>query len=274
MEKRITKAEFMTALLEICKNEGWEYKKNYKAEGWSADILISIGDSRFAFSAYSSTKKAEEPLSLMERDGVKGFGLILSPWDNNILKSPCFCLRRLENTIEVTVAKTGLPLASFMKKAMEGKIVRFTKKKITDVDVIFEQIDCWRCHIPYFIFYVRYLVDEKGVRYDDNETDFEYCGNDVPNLQFGTEIVELVKRYINEHPEKNILMGEVKERYSNTTKENYMSFGCPKCDGIFGDFYLRDLTCSLMYVTDEDRMNRIQLKTPFEISVNDWTIEN
>jgi hypothetical protein len=156
----------MTALIEACEKEGWEYKKHYKAEDWTADILISIGGSRFAFSAYKSAKKASEPLSLMERDGVKGFGLLLSSWDDSIPKTPCFSLSRFENTIEVTIAKTKLPLASFIKKTVEDKIKHLTKVQITAVDVMFEQIKCWRCHQPHFIFYTRYLVDGSGSRHD------------------------------------------------------------------------------------------------------------
>ena len=272
MEKNITKAEFMTALLEICKNEGWDYKKNYKAEGWNADILISIGDSRFAFSAYGSTKKAAESLPQIEHAGVKGFGLLLSPWDNKVLQLPCFCLHRFENTIEVTVSKTRLPLASFIKKAMEGKIEHLTKATITAVDVIFEEIECWHCHQPHFVFYTRYMVDETGARHHEYDpTWVDDC--DIPNLRFGEEILELVKQYIANHPEKGIVMGEVKERHSKTVDDNYMSFGCPHCDSIYGEWFLNDLELALMYVTDEDRMNRIQLKTPFEISLSDWLVK-
>ena len=274
-EQPITKKEFMTALLEICEGEGWDYKKYYKTDSWKTDLLITIGNQRIAFSAFNSVKNAAKLLPLIEQDGVKCYGLILSPKTEETLNFSCFSLHRNENVLEASVAKTKLPFDTFVKKAVEDKIVHLTKAKITDVDVIFEQIKCCRCNEPHFIFYTRYLVDENGTRYDENDSDWEYSddGNfNVPNLQFGDEILELVKQYIAELPEKNIVMGEIKERYSNTRKESYMSFGCPNCDTIFGDFYLKDLTYNLIYVTDEDRMNRIKLKTPFEIQVNDWII--
>jgi hypothetical protein len=177
--------------------------------------------------------------------------------------------------LEASVAKTKLPFDTFVKKAVEDKIVHLTTAKITAVDVIFEQIECWHCHKPHFVFYTRYLVDENGTRYDDDDFDNECIENNelnIPNLQFGNEILELVKKYINEHPEKNIIMGEVKERYSKTSNQSYISFGCPNCDAIVGDWFLNDLEMSLIYETDENRMNRIQLMTPFEIPVNDWII--
>lgn len=276
VEKNISKTDFMTALVKTCEKEGWEYKEHYKAEDWNADILISIRDSRFAFSSYKSAEKAKEPLSLMERDGVKGFGLLLSSWDDNIPKIPCFCLNRFENTIEVTVAKTKLPLASFIKKAVEGKIEHLTKVKITAVDIMFEQIECWHCQQPHFVFYTRYLVDEAGIRRDRTEPswvdDWDNEFN-IPDLLFGDEILELVKQFIANHPEKGILMGEVKERHSKTMEQSYLSFGCPNCDAIVGGHYLSELEMELIYETDEKKMNRIQLKTSFEIPVNDWLVK-
>ena len=274
-EQPITKKEFMAALLEICESEGWDYKKYYKTTTWKTDLLITIGNQRIAFSAYNSAKNAAKSLPLIEQDGVKIFGLVLSPKKDDTLNFGCFNLHRNGNALEATIAKTKLPFDSFVKKAVKDKVIHITKAKITAVDVIFEQIECWHCHKPHFVFYTRYLVDENGTRYDDDDFDIECNENNelnIPNLQFGDEILELVKKYIDEHPEKNIVMGEVKKRYSNTSKESYMSFGCPDCDSIYGDVYLRDLTYSLIYVSDEDRMNRIQLKTPFEIPVNDWII--
>ena len=274
-EQSISKKEFMTALLEICESEGWDYKKYYKTDSWKADLLITMGDQRIAFSAFNSVKNAAKLLPLIEQDGVKSYGLILSPKKDEALNFCCFSLHRNKNVLEASIAKNKLPFETFVKKAVEGKIIHVTKTTITDVDVIFEQIECWNCHEPHYVFYTRYLVDENGTRHDESDPDWENSDDrnfDVPDLRFGDEILELVKQYIAEHPEKNIVMGEVKERYSNTSKESYMSFGCPECDSIYGDFYLRDLTCRLIYVTDEDRMNRIQLKTPFEIPVNDWLI--
>jgi hypothetical protein len=120
------------------------------------------------------------------------------------------------------------------------------------------------------------MVDETGTRHDENDSTWVYgtdINSNIPDLCFGTEILELVKQYIANHPEKGIVMGEVKERYSKTVNDSYMSFGCPNCDSIFGEWYLRDLEIDLMHETDEKKMNRIQLKTPFEISLSDWLVK-
>ena len=269
-EQPISKTEFMAAILEICEVKGWKYKKYYKAENWKADILISTNNQSIAISIYKSIAEAKKSLPPIERDGVKIYGLILSPKIDDISEIACFSLHRNENSMDVTIANNKTDLTSFLKKGLEGKIEHLTSSKITAIDVIFEQIDCWRCHKQHFIPFVRYLVSEKGLKHDYAEIDYK----DIPDLRFGDDFLEIVQKYILEHPQKGYVMGEVKPRHSQTLDEDYMSYGCPECNAIVGDFYLNDLEANLMYETDENRMDRIHLKTPFEIPVTDWLIKD
>lgn len=273
-EQPITKTEFIATILEICETEGWMYEKYYKAENWKADILVSTNNQRIAISAYKSTTEAKKSLSPIDQDGVKKYGLILSPKTDDIAEIACFSLHRNENTMEVTIANNKIPFATFLKKGLEDKIEHLTKAKITALDVIFEPVECWYCHETHFVPLVRHLVDEKGTRVEIDNNNSEQSTTNIPDLCFGADFLDIVKWYIENHPEKNIVMGEVKERYSNNQKKNYMSYGCPKCDSILGDWYLKDLKIHLIYKTDESLMNRIQLKTPFEIPVNDWVIRD
>ena len=268
-ERSISKTEFMTAVLQICENEGWKYKKYYKVNAWKADILISAESQNIAISAFSSASAVAKSMP-QGLEGVKWYGLILSPKKDTVSSLPCFSLHRNEDAVHVVIAENNVSLESFIKKALENKIVHLTKAKITAVDVLFEQVECYFCHEPHFIHYVRYLIDEKGKKRDLAYVD-DY---DLPDLRFGEEILDVIKYYIDSHPEKGIVMGEVKKRYSRTMEQSYMSFGCPKCDGILGDFYLNDLEACLIYETDEKKMNRIQLKTPFEVKVNEWIVKD
>ena len=273
-EQPITKTEFMAAILEICEVEGWKYKKNYKAENWKADILISTDNQSIAISTYKSTSEAKKSMPPIEQDGIKIYGLTLSPKIDDIAEIACFSLHRNENAMVVTIANSKIPLVTFLKKGLEDKIEHLTKAKITAVDVIFEQYNCWRCHKPHSIPFVRYLVNEKGTRVKDDNHYSEQSKINIPDLRFGKDFLDIVKSYIENHPEKGFVMGEVKPRHSKTKNEEYMSFGCPECDAIVGDFYLNDLEMDLIYVTDENKMDRIQLKTPFEIPINDWVIKD
>ncbi|MBQ3720271.1 MAG: HNH endonuclease [Fibrobacter sp.] len=267
----VTKTEYMKAFVRLCENEGWEYEKYYKGEGWQADILISMNNRRFAFSACKLIQSANKSLPLVEQDGITAYGLFLAPKGVGNATISCSCLHRNEETKDVAVSEKELPLDTLVKKAVEGKIIHETRKKIVAVDMLFPEINCWHCKTPHNVFYARYLVDENGKKHDCAHVD----ERNIPNLQFGTEILELVKRYIDEHPDKGIVMGDVKERYSKSVDERYMSFGCPKCDAMVGEFFLHhEMEPVWIYETDEKLMNRIQLKTPFEIPVNDLMIKD
>jgi hypothetical protein len=46
-------------------------------------------------------------------------------------------------------------------------------------------------------------------------------------------------------------MGEIKERYSRTVDKPYISFGCCKCDAIFGDLFVEEaILDSMCYKED------------------------
>lgn len=115
-ETSISKTEFMKAVVDICKSENWNYETYYKTEKWNADILISVGDMRFALCAYNSVKKAEKNLFLMAEDGVKSFALVLSPKGEVFSNKACFVLYRNENVMEVAVGNNKISLAVFVKK--------------------------------------------------------------------------------------------------------------------------------------------------------------
>lgn len=272
----ITKKEFMKALIEVCESEGWSYEKYYKAENWKADVLIEQDGQKFAFMAASSTSVASKVLPLMEADGVKGYGIVLSPNYTISSSFACFGLYKTDGAMKAKVEECELMFSEFMRKAIEGKIVQLTSAKITSVEVMFETVNCYFCGTPHSVFFVRYLVDEKGIKHDYARMGYGYDEDEeekLPDLQFGDEILGMVKRYIAEHPEKKIVMGEVKERYSRTKNESYMSFGCPKCDGLVGDFFLNDLMMDIIYETDEKLMHRIPLVNAFEIPVNEWEVK-
>ena len=76
---------------------------------------------------------------------------------------------------------------------------------------------------------------------------------------FHPEIVEKVKEYVNSDRGKHLPMGEIKERYSGMVVHSYMSFGCYKCDAIFGDFYVRKAIIDSWYY-EEDIVDHLEIE--------------
>ena len=112
---------------------------------------------------------------------------------------------------------------------------------------------------------VHSLINAEGEIVDYNhefDGQFDYS-------QFSQTVIEHVKRFVIEHPEKHIKMGEIKPRYSNTMDEEYMSFGCPYCDGIVGGWYLQEIETDIM-CSEENDFEVIPLQEPVEIKNRHW----
>lgn len=110
------------------------------------------------------------------------------------------------------------------------------------VEVYFESVDCWKCGTKYSVYFIGNVLDENGCP----------LGLSSPVEFHHPIVVEKVQEYFTQHPELGIPLGVVKERYSNTVRDSYPSFGCPKCDAIFGDFYYKDLGLEACYEKSDE----------------------
>ena len=80
---------------------------------------------------------------------------------------------------------------------------------------------------------------------------------------FHPDIVRKIKEYVNSDSGKHLPMGEIKERYSGMVGHSYMSFGCCKCDAIFGDYYVKEaILFSRTY--SEDVVDRMEIEVDAE----------
>jgi hypothetical protein len=68
----------------------------------------------------------------------------------------------------------------------------------------------------------------------------ELHDDDWSNTSFkhNPQIHNIVNKFLKTEKGKSIKIGKIKKRRSNTIKSSYISFGCVKCDSLFGDFYL------------------------------------
>lgn len=92
---------------------------------------------------------------------------------------------------------------------------------------------------------------------------FQDYGNELN--EFDPVVINGVKRFLSKHPELNYNMGDIKKRYSRTRNEEYISFGCPKCDRMVGDWYLNKIRVDYLYEPDDDNVHVIELVEPMKL---------
>lgn len=129
---------------------------------------------------------------------------------------------------------------------------------ITAMDVCFFMTYCWKCHLPYDAYFIVRL----GIGPEHMMTDFPGVINPLEPT-----IVNAVKKYLHEHPELKYLMGDIKPRHSSVVDDTYVSFGCPHCDAIYGDFYLKDDIMEEIYYFSEEDVHHIVFEEEVKIKV-------
>ena len=137
---------------------------------------------------------------------------------------------------------------------------------VKQVKLRFIPISCYRCGAEHYLYIVNSLISD-GFSYDGLNNLYDIV------KPFNPIIINSVKRYLSEHPELNYPMGEIKKRFSNTREEQYLSFGCPKCDGLVGDHYVEEYTMEAIYSSDDEYVHVIDLEKPgLKLDYKHWVV--
>ena len=244
----LAKSEIMLA----CKEAGWETKSEFIANDWTADVLAIKGSKKIAFQVQwskQSYQKTEERQTKYKNDNIRGCWFFKTPpkevrdWNSQIKATkdiPIFkILEDDKNNINVEVNEIEFPLKIFVIKLLNGnfkfcnELQSMKKQKIT---ISFWEISCWKCRTKQHVYFVS---DELKSR----------CGSSIEvtsafwedsKFEFYPPILDAVNEIIKSEDCKNLKLGKIKKRYSRTVRKSYMSFGCIKCDAIFGDFPLME----------------------------------
>jgi hypothetical protein len=90
--------------------------------------------------------------------------------------------------------------------------------------------------------------------------------------EFDPVVIKSVSHYLLSHPEINFSTDIIKERYSKTREESYLSFGCPECDAIFGNHYVTNLRLDSYYEDDEKLHDVYLADNGVKFDYLHWTI--
>ena len=132
---------------------------------------------------------------------------------------------------------------------------------VDKVKVRFVKESCYWCKTEHYVYILIGAVSDKFPALASTEV-FQDYGNELN--EFDPVVVNGVKRFLSKHPELNYNMGDIKKRYSKTRNEEYITFGCPKCDGMVGDWYLNEIRVDYLYEPDDDNVHVIELEEPMK----------
>lgn len=260
------KREVIKTILSVCKEMNLSVETKVKKETWKADVVVDYGKYKVAFNIGKCPIKVSETYQAMRKERVCGCWLILDSkgvyytYD----KLPYFPMYEdADKGIKVVLATTlkedkSLLLPDFVSSIIQGKIKHVDSIRIKYVDVRFYKKTCWKCKRENDTYFVYKTISEDGMDIEG--------GIDSLN----PILVNGIQEYIRNHPERNLVLGPIKPRYSKTVDDTYMSFGCAYCDSIFGAYYQSDDYMEMIYSAKSLPSAIIELEEAISVPANIW----
>lgn len=253
-------------ILEICTSLGLSAQTEYRGKDWRADVFVPIDERKYAFEVQlspQSLKKTQERQAKYIRDGVIGCWLFEKEparQKAELEDLPIFKLVNSENRILVSLKeRKTISLEDFVHDFLYDKI-KFcsTLNPLPYVEICFLEMKCWKCGTINHIYYIapfqspcNTIVYYNEVMWKSNKLVFH----------------PLIMSKIQEEADLNkfLKLATVKDRYSCQVEDSYMSFGCYKCDSIFGDWYVGEAVQESWY--GDGIIYKFKIKVDFDLNL-------
>jgi len=233
-----------------CKDAGWDGYPEFKENDWEADVLALKGEQRIAFEVQWSSQtydKTVERQNKYKRDNVRCCWLFRKPpkefrnWGDELKADkeiPLFKIFEDENKdIKVDFYGKIFSVRNFIKILLKGKIKYSFQTKVKSkqkLTINFFETSCWKCGANQHSYFLQETVKSKC----DLDMYLENSMWDDDDLKYDPKIINAVNDFTKTREGHQIHIGQIKKRYSKTAHSSYKSFGCYKCDAIFGDWFL------------------------------------
>lgn len=248
--------EVKKQILLTCNSLGFKAQAEYRGKDWRADIFVLANGVKYAFEIQTSRQSLNKTLERQDkyqRDGVIGCWLFEK--EPAKLKEerkdlPLFHFNNLEGQINVSLKeRKDLALDVFVNDYLQNKIKFCQTFRLPKAEIRFVKEECWKCGFEYYIYYIGNFISPCNAKIFEHEI---LWGAD--KMIFIPEIITKVNEYTKSVKEKNLNIGTIKERHSKTVGDSYLSFGCPECDAIYGDWFLHETIMGTIYEQDIDKI--------------------
>lgn len=228
---------------------GWNVERDVKGQGWKAKYLITIGSVKMAVNIGGQRHNVQNALHNMKDAGIKGCWLYESNRNIDIEKQlPQFYVEDGEVCLDSNVK---LSIGRFLELYAKDKIEWKRDSKIKYINVYPFHPECYSCGHQISAYFIHSMITSSGDYVQDAESDIDI---------FSPDIKDIIIRYFEAHPELEYKFS-IKTRYSRTMNEEYLSFGCDKCDAIFGNHYYNEYKMDLIYDDNPESIHRIDIES-------------
>lgn len=265
-------------IVSACQDLGIEAIQEYGGHGWRADVFVPNQNKPIAFEIQlspQSLKKTLERQSKYIRDGIIGCWLFENPISKLNEERPDLPLFYVEDRKDLTLQvnlgdRRKLDLHIFLENFISNNIQFKSLAKTNTkqlVNLVFYEMECWKCHEMNHLFYVDtpfYSACNAEIKPEE-----ALWGSD--SMEYRPEIIELAQKFVDNQKDLNLKLGQIKKRYSKTVDDSYTSFGCYKCDSIFGDWYVMEAKLDIMYEPKQMTFQgEIELKDSVVLPIPHW----
>lgn len=232
-----------------CKEAGWKAISEYEESKWDADVLAVNGKNRIAFQVQWSPCTHEKIIAKQKEykeDSVRGCWFFKNPpkelrdWDKKPIADkdiPLFKIIETEDkSLQVDFNNQLFEIKEFVFFLLSRKIKfcsTMKARKKQSITINFYEKSCWKCGANQHSYFLSETVE--SICGEDMYLESAMWENDA--IEFSPVIQNAIKEFLLTDRGKNIKIGRIKKRFSKTVGHSYMSFGCVKCDAIFGGWH-------------------------------------
>jgi len=269
-------------IVATCRELGFDVKQEHRGNGWRADVFLPNNGRPIAFEVQlspQSLKRTLERQAKYNNDGVLGcwfFETSVSKLNEERPDLPLFYVEQNDGSpLMVNLGdRNRIELSAFVTNFISNNIQFRTiakTKTAQRVKIAFYEMDCWKCGELNHLFYVAtpfYSSCNAKIKPDESLWESN-------SVEYRPEIIALVEKFVKANSELKLNLASIKDRFSKTVEKSYTSFGCYKCDSIFGDFFVMDAKHDVMY--DPDLITcqgEIELQDTYSLDVPHWCFPN
>lgn len=283
-----------TEILIACRNAGYTASPEKIDPDWRADVYAERNTTKLAFEVQWSKQTLEETQERQnkyKRDDVKGCWFFRQPpfdyhYSTHAINDlPMFELLPsqppdkdllVSSPVLIYPDQKPLCLADFVSALLTKKIcyrALATTSCNQKIRIVFVTKKCWKCNASSLMYYVDSSYISRCGR-EMSRGHYMTCSYEKNgHYEFRQEIIAAARHYINSHPVLSARLGRIKPRFSKKQNRTYISFGCPRCDAIFGydPLYEKEFPNASLYGNYTAVLEtEIMVKEPFSEYQSHW----